>query len=99
VEKVTHDQNKARDHFNPEKWFDGIPLEVGEYHIGGYQVVGKWLKARKGKGLSSEEVAHYAWAVTPIAETITVQESLDDLLAEVETALLKVRQLAELIRV
>ena len=91
MEKVAYDQNKARVHVNPEKWFTGIPPEVWEYHIGGYQVSEKWLKDRKGKVLSSEEVAHYARVVTAIAETISIQRSLDDLFAEVETSLLEVR--------
>jgi predicted helicase len=91
VDKVTYDQNKARVHINPEKWFAGIPPEVWEYHIGGYQVPEKWLKDRKGKELSSEEVAHYARVVTAIAETISIQRFLDNLFAEVETSLLEVR--------
>jgi predicted helicase len=91
VEKVAYDQNKARVHVNPEKWFTGIPPEVWEYHIGGYQVSEKWLKDRKGKVLSSEEVAHYARVVTAIGETISIQRFLDDLFAEVETSLLEVR--------
>jgi len=91
VEKVAYDQNKARVHVNPEKWFTGVPPEVWEYHIGGYQVSEKWLKDRKGKELSSEEVAHYARVVTAIAETISIQQSLDELFAEVETSLLEVK--------
>jgi predicted helicase len=91
AQKVSYDRDKARVHINPEKWFTGIPLEVWEYQIGGYQVSEKWLKDRKSKGLSSEEVAHYARVVTAIAETISIQQSLDDLFAEVETNLLEVR--------
>jgi len=91
VDKVTYDQDKARVHINPEKWFNGIPPEVWEYHIGGYQVSEKWLKDRKGRSLSSEEVAHYTRVVTAIAETINIQQSLDDLFAEVEKSLLEIR--------
>ncbi len=91
VDKVTYDQNKVRVYINPEKWFDGVPPEVWEYHIGGYQVAEKWLKDRKGRQLSSEEVTHYARVVTAIAETITIQNSLDDLFAEVESNLLEVK--------
>ena len=91
VDKVTYDQKKARVHINPEKWFAGIPPEVWEYHIGGYQVSEKWLKDRKGRELSSEEVAHYTRVVTAIAETISIQQFLDDLFAEVETSLLEVK--------
>jgi predicted helicase len=90
VNKVTYDQNNPRVHINPEKWFAGIPPEVWEYHIGGYQVSEKWLKDRKGRELSSEEVAHYTRVVTAISETISIQRFLDDLFAEVETSLLEV---------
>jgi len=91
VAKVTYDQKKVRVHINPEKWFTGIPPNVWEYHIGGYQVSEKWLKDRKGRVLSSEEVAHYTRVVTTIAETINIQRGLDELFAEVETSLLEVR--------
>ncbi|MBS3920290.1 MAG: N-6 DNA methylase [Deltaproteobacteria bacterium] len=91
VVKVTYDQNKERVHINPEKWFADIPPEVWEYHIGGYQVSEKWLKDRKGRQLSSEEVSHYTRIVTAIAETISIQGSLDELFKEVETNLLEVK--------
>jgi predicted helicase len=90
VVKVTYDENNERVHINPEKYFAAVSREVWEYHIGGYQVAEKWLKDRKGKALSSEEVAHYTRAVTAIAETIRIQQSLDDLFAQVETNLLEV---------
>jgi predicted helicase len=90
VVKVTYDQTKARVRIKPEKWFTGIVPEVWEYHIGGYQVAEKWLKDRKDRGLSSEEIAHYTKVVTAIAETIIIQRSLDDLFAKVETTLLEV---------
>jgi len=91
VEKVTYDQNKFRVHINPEKWFASIPPEVWGYQIGGYQVSEKWLKDRKGRELSSEEIAHYTRVITAIAGTIRIQEPLDDLFAEVEESLLEVR--------
>jgi len=91
VDKVTYNQNKACVHINPEKWLAGVPPDVWEYHIGGYQVAEKWLKDRKGRQLSSEEVAHYTRVVTAIEETIKIQESLDGLFEEVEKNLLEVR--------
>jgi predicted helicase len=90
VEKVTYDRNKARVHINPEKWFTGIPPEVWEYHIGGYQVAEKWLKDRKGRTLSSEEVSHYAKVITAVAETMTIQASLDDVFEGVEKHMLEI---------
>jgi predicted helicase len=90
VDKVTYDPEKARVHINPEKWFSGISPAVWEYHIGGYQVAEKWLKDRKTKELSSEEVSHYTRVVTAISETINIQQSLDALFAEVEGKLIEV---------
>jgi hypothetical protein len=72
------------------KRFADISPEVWEYHIGGYQVADKWLKDRKGKELSSEEITHYARVVTAIAETITIQQFLDEMFAQVEASLLGV---------
>lgn len=91
VEKVTYDFNKGRVHINPDKWFTGISPDVWEYHIGGYQVAEKWLKDRKDRTFSSEEVAHYCRVATALAETMKVQESLDDLFKEVEKNLLEVK--------
>jgi len=90
VIKVSYDEKKKRVHINPDKYFAGVPSEVWEYHIGGYQIADKWLKDRKSRMLSSEEVAHYVRVVTAIAETISVQRFLDDLFEEVETSLLEV---------
>jgi predicted helicase len=91
VVKVSYNPKKERMNINDEKYFDGVPSEVWEYRIGGYQVCEKWLKDRKGRTLSSEEIATYAKIVTAIAETIKIQESLDDLFKEVESNLLEVR--------
>jgi len=90
VVNVSYDSKKARVYVNPDKYFSGVPEEVWEYHIGGYQVCEKWLKDRKGRMLSSEEIATYANVVTAIAETIKIQESLDELFKEVESNILEV---------
>ncbi|MDI6802762.1 MAG: N-6 DNA methylase [Bacteroidota bacterium] len=84
VEKVTYDDKKKRVYFNPSQYFAGVAKEVWEYHIGGYQVAEKWLKDRKGRVLSSEEVSHYCKVVTALAQTIKLQGGLDELFKEVE---------------
>lgn len=84
VEKVTFDESKKRVYFNPSQYFTGVTKEVWEYHIGGYQVAHKWLKDRKEKILSAEEVSRYCKVVTALADTIKIQEGLDGLFKEVE---------------
>ena len=39
--------------------FEGVPEQVWDFHIGGYQLCHKWLKDRKGRTLSAEDIAHY----------------------------------------
>ena len=35
---------------NGSRWFEDVPRETWEFHVGGYQVCEKWLKDRAGKG-------------------------------------------------
>jgi len=91
VEKVTYDEKQKRVNINPSKYFTSIPKDVWEYHIGGYQVAEKWLKDRRGRTLSAEDFLHYCKAVTALAETIKIQEALDELFEGVEKSLLEIK--------
>ncbi len=84
VEKVFYDEAKKRVHINPDNWFAGVPKEVWLYHVGGYQVAEKWLKDRKGRTLSADDVAHYSKFITSLTATIKIQDGLDGLFEEVE---------------
>ena len=48
-----------------------------EFHIGGYHVLHKWLKDRKGRTLSYDDVAHYGKIVVALKETIRLMEEID----------------------
>ena len=91
VVKITYDAKRLRVMIGPDNWFAGVPVEVWEYRIGGYQVAEKWLKDRKGRTLSSEEIVTYAKVITALTETIKIQSSLDALFERVESAVLEVR--------
>ena len=45
----------GRIYINKTQYFDQIPLDIWRCHIGGYQVVDKWLKSRKDRVLSYQE--------------------------------------------
>jgi len=49
------------------------------FHIGG-QVLGKWLKDRKGRTLSYDDVTHYGKIVVALKETIRVTEEIDEII-------------------
>ena len=60
--------------------FQGLPEEVWDFHIGGYQVCHKWLKDRKGRTLSDEDVAHYQKIVVALDETIHIMAEIDEVI-------------------
>jgi len=65
-------------YINAEAHFAGVPEEVWEFHIGGYQVCEKWLKDRRGRQLSAEDVAHYQKVVVALKETIRLMAEVDE---------------------
>ena len=53
---------------------------MGEYQIGGYQVLAKYLKDRKKRELSLEEIEHYRWVAKAIERTREVQVAVDEVM-------------------
>jgi hypothetical protein len=49
--------------------------------VGGYQVCQKWLKDRKGRMLSYDDLRHYGFIVAALRETIGVMKEIDEALA------------------
>ena len=74
-------------YINATKYFEGVPEEVWNYHIGGYQVLHKYLKDRKGRKM--EDPRHYCRIVTALAKTIELQKEIDDLYPEVEKGVIE----------
>jgi hypothetical protein len=60
--------------------FRGVPEAVWNFHIGGYQVCEKWLKDRKGRTLTSEDIAHYHKIVIALTETIRLMAEIDQVI-------------------
>jgi hypothetical protein len=58
--------------------FRGVPEAVWNFHIGGYQVCEKWLKDRKGRTLSKDDIAHYRKIIVALAETIRIVKEIDE---------------------
>ena len=55
----------------------GVPEYVWTFHIGGYQVCHKWLKDRKGRTLSDDDIANYHKIVVALSETIRLMQEID----------------------
>ena len=57
-----------------------MPEAVWNFHIGGYQVCQKWLKDRKGRTLSKDDLKHYQKIVVALNETIRLMKEIDEVI-------------------
>ncbi|TLY99893.1 MAG: hypothetical protein E6K36_14220 [Gammaproteobacteria bacterium] len=60
--------------------FKGVSEAVWNFHIGSYQVCEKWLKDRKGRKLSKDDIEHYQKIVVAISETIRIMKEIDEVI-------------------
>jgi len=76
------EQTEDRVYINKTQYFGGVPSDVWDFHVGGYQVCHKWLKDRKGRVLTFADIQHYQRVVGALAETITLMENVDEVIEE-----------------
>jgi hypothetical protein len=57
--------------------FRGVSEAVWSFYMGGYPVCEKWLKDRKGRTLSKDDIADYHKIVVALSETIRLMAEID----------------------
>lgn len=67
---------------NATQYFDGVEPETWAFHIGGYQVAQKWLKDRKGRTLSYDDITHYQRTIAALSETQRLMSATDEVIEE-----------------
>ena len=67
VEKIKYEDGKV--YINQEQYFGSVPESAWNFYIGGYQPAQKWLKDRKGRKLSNEDIEHYQKMIVVLQET------------------------------
>ena len=87
ITKIVYKEDQQRIYINKDKYFEGIEPEVWNYHIGGYQVLQKYLKDRKGRNM--DDAPRYCRIVTSLSKTIEIQKEIDEIYHEVEKKLVK----------
>jgi|ERR1035437_356897 hypothetical protein len=75
VSKLKYENDKVW--INLDQYFDHVPQVAWEFYIGGYQPAQKWLKDRKGRGLSYEDIQHYQKIIVALAETDRLMREID----------------------
>ena len=76
------DEQEKRVYINTSHYFEGVEPEVWKYQVGGYQVMDKYLKDRKGRPM--DDPRHYIHIATALAKTIEIQQEIDAIYPEVE---------------
>lgn len=77
VESVSYEDGTVTINRAGTAGFRGVPEAVWKFYFGGYQVCDKWLKDRKRRTLSAEEIVHYQKIIAAINETIRIMTEID----------------------
>lgn len=75
IEKITYKDGKV--FINAEQYFGDVPEAAWNFYIGGYQPAQKWLKDRKGRTLTNEDIEHYQKIIVALAETDRIMKEVD----------------------
>jgi len=84
AKKPVYDKKTRRLYINDEEFFGNVPEEVWEFVIGGYQVLDKYLKYRKDRKLSREEIEHLLKVITAIKFTIDKMRVAEELFKKID---------------
>jgi predicted helicase len=77
IEAVNYKGEKV--YINKTQYFENISPEIWGYYIGGYQPAEKWLKDRKGRRLSFEDIEHYQKIIAVLKMTMELQAQIDEI--------------------
>ena len=67
---------------NGDQYFDGVDPETYDSRIGSYEPAQKWLKDRKGRTLSSDDIGHYCRIIGILSETPRRMIEIDNTINE-----------------
>ena len=67
----------GRVYINENQYFDNVPETAWNFYIGGYQPAQKWLKDRKERELSFEDILHYQKIIVALTETARIMGEID----------------------
>ena len=80
VEKISHAHDTVWLDKEQTRGFHGVADAVWHLHIGGYQISERWLKERKGRTLSKDDITHYHKIVVALSETIRLMTEIDEVI-------------------
>jgi len=75
VEKLVHKDGNV--YINEEQYFGNVPEIAWNFYIGGYKPAQKWLKDRKGRTLTNNDIEHYQKIIVALSETKRLMKEID----------------------
>ena len=77
VTTVRFDAGKV--YINKTQHFAEVPQTAWDFYIGGYQPAQKYLKDRRDRALTWDEIAHYQKIIVALVETARVMKKIDQI--------------------
>ncbi|MBT6069001.1 N-6 DNA methylase [Candidatus Peregrinibacteria bacterium] len=77
VEKKYPKYDNGKVYINDAQYFGNVPEVAWDFYIGGYQPAQKWLKDRRERELSVEDIEHYQKMIVALSETDTIMKEVD----------------------
>ena len=65
-------------YINKTQYFANVPELAWNFYIGGYQPAQKWLKDRKNRTLTYDDISHYRKIIAILIETHKLMQKLDE---------------------
>ncbi len=79
-EVIKPEYKDGKVYINAAQYFDGMPEQAWNFYIGGYQPAQKWLKDRKGRILSYEDIIHYQKIIVALEQTNRLMQAIDEII-------------------
>ena len=70
--------NYGKVYINKTQYFANVPELAWNFYIGGYQPAQKWLKDRKNRTLTYDDISHYRKIIAILLETHKLMQKLDE---------------------
>ena len=70
--------NYGKVFINKQQYFGNVPELAWNFYIGGYQPAQKWLKDRKNRTLTYDDISHYRKIIAILIETHSLMQKLDE---------------------
>jgi len=78
VDKLIYKDNKV--YINDTQYFGNVSELAWNFYIGGFQPAQKWLKDRKGRELTNEDIEHYQKIIVSLCETSRIMKQIDEVM-------------------